>query len=78
MWDVRAVGIRGRGVRKFSDWERVCRNLSEGKPGEEEEESLVYLSFPPSLYALSPTTCLARIFLLTIILHIAGADKLWG
>lgn len=64
-----------QGKRKFSDWERACRNLSAERPGEEEEESLVF-QFASSSSALSPTTCcLARIFLLTIILHLAGTHK---
>lgn len=54
-------------MRKFSDWERVCRNLSERRP-EEKEESLVS-QFSSFSSVLSPTTCLARIFLLTIIIH---------
>lgn len=59
-------------MRQFSDWERECRNLSEGRPGEEEEESLVS-QFSSFSSVLSPTTVLspilARIFFLTTIVH---------
>lgn len=66
------------GGRKFSDWERVCRSLSAERPGEEEEESLVS-QFSSFFSALSSTTCcLARTFLLTVILHLAGTDKSWS
>lgn len=71
LWGAEAEG------RKFSDWERACRSLSTGRPGEEEEESLV-AQFSSFSSALSPTTCcLARTFLLTVILHLAGTDNLW-
>lgn len=60
------MGSRGRGLKKFSDWERVCRNLSEGRPGEEEEEESFVSQFSSFSSELSPTACLARIFLLTV------------
>lgn len=51
LWEAEA-----QGVRKFSDWERACRSLSAGRPGEEEEESLGS-QFSSFSSALSPTTC---------------------
>lgn len=60
-------------MRQFSDWERECRNLSEGRPGEEEEEESLVSQFSSFSSVLSPTTVLspilARIFFLTTIVH---------
>lgn len=72
--DVRAVGSRGR-ERENSVTGKGCSGIIQqgGLVRRRKNHSCLFSSFSS---ALSPTTCcLARIFLLTIILHLAGTDK---